>query len=338
MISEESDSPVVSVILPCYNDGKWLDESIRSIVDQTYQHWELLIVDDGSTDETARVTKQWCERDSRVGLISISRKGIAEALNTGIKAARGRYIARQDADDVSLPDRLQKQADYLDENPDTGLIACMAKSNSTIEACAGLNRWIGWNNQLQSYLAIRKNRFVESPLIHPTVMFRKKLVHEYGGYRQGDFPEDYELWLRWLDAGVKMEKLAYHGLIWRERPDRLTRTDGRYSTDAFFKIKARYLSRWLKQNASSWPDVAIWGNGRVTRQRVGYLEEEGARITGWIDIQPDAKSETIFFDDLPKVKHDFVVSYVTNRGARKKIRQFLNQHDYTEFCDYIIAG
>jgi glycosyltransferase involved in cell wall biosynthesis len=335
-VSESGLQQLVSVILPCYNDGEWLGESIQSIIDQTYQKWELIIVDDGSTDQTASVAEKWCHKDSRIKLISISRKGIAEALNSGIEHANGKYIARQDADDLSMPKRLQKQAAYLDQHPQTGLVACKAKSNSYSEEYAGLNRWIGWNNQLKTHSEISRNRFVESPLIHPTVMFRKELVEKYGGYKQGDFPEDYELWLRWLEQKVKMEKLDVTGLIWRERPDRLTRTDERYSREAFFKIKAKYLAHWLKKHAETWPDITVWGNGRVTRKRASRLEEYGAKITTWIDIKK--RDEVIYFEKLPEVKHDFIVSYVTNRGAREEIRRFLERHGYREEKDFILAG
>lgn len=335
-MSDSDSRPVISVILPCYNDGKWLGESIQSIIDQTCQNWELIIVDDGSTDQTALVGHEWCKKDSRIKLISISRKGIAEALNIGIEHAKGKYIARQDADDLSMPKRLQKQAACLDQHPQTGLVACKAKSNSESEEYAGLNRWISWNNELQTHDQIQRNRFVGSPLIHPTVMFRKEIVDTCGGYRQGAFPEDYELWLRWLENRVKMEKMNFAGLIWRERPDRLTRTDERYSRDAFFKIKAKYLVRWLKEHAKTWPNITVWGNGRVTRKRASWLEEYGANITTRIDVKK--RDDVIYFEKLPEVKHDFIVSYVTNRGAREEIRRFLERHDYTEEKDYIMAG
>ena len=104
---------------------------------------------------------------------------------------------------------------------------------------------MAWTNGLLTHEEIALARFVESPLAHPSVMFRRSLVERWGGYAEGAFPEDYELWLRWLDAGVRMEKLADPLLIWNDSPTRLSRRDPRYAAEAFYRVKARYLARWL---------------------------------------------------------------------------------------------
>jgi hypothetical protein len=111
-------------------------------------------------------------------------------------------------------------------------------------------------------------------------------VARCGRYADGAFPEDYELWLRWLAAGVRMEKLPDALLVWRDTPRRLSRTDPRYAPDAFDELRAHHLARWLAETNPHHPDVTIWGAGRVSRRRAARLRAQGVRVTGWIDIDP----------------------------------------------------
>src|SRR2546425_6870649 len=102
-------------------------------------------------------------------------------------------------------------------------------------------------------------------------MFRRELLNKHGGYREGDFPEDYELWLRWLDAGVTMAKVPRVLLTWNDAPERLSRTDRRYDVEAFYRCKAFYLARWLKRHVDASRPLLVWGAGRPTRKRAEHL-------------------------------------------------------------------
>src|SRR5207247_9233486 len=128
---------------------------------------------------------------------------------------------------------------------------------------------VDWSNTLLSHQEISLARFVESPVVHPSVMFRRELIDRLGGYAEGQFPEDYELWLRWLEAGVRFEKLPEALLRWRDRDARLSRSDPRYDSEAFYRMKAIYLARWLAANNRHHPKIVVCGAGRLTRRRVG---------------------------------------------------------------------
>ncbi len=182
-------------------------------------------MDNNSRDESFEIAAQYAGQDPRINLISESRQGIVPALNTGIEHASGKYIARMDADDISYSKRLEYQYDFLEKNPKVDLVACAVNYVGDEGANYGFLEYVKWNNRLLSHDDIALNRFVESPLVHPTVMFRKYIVEKFGGYREGDFPEDYELWLRLLHHGVKMYKLKDVLLDWNDSDIRLTRTD-----------------------------------------------------------------------------------------------------------------
>ncbi len=336
------DKLTVSVVLPAYQAETHISEAIGSILRQTDPDFELIVVDDGSTDRTAERVEQ--VSDSRVRLIRIPHQGLVAALNRGVAEAGGRYIARMDADDLSRPDRLRRQAALLDNQPDVGLVASRVSYHGDRQANRGLALFVDWSNSLLTNEEIAINRFVESPLVHPSVMFRRELIALHGGYRAGDFPEDYELWLRWLEAGVRMEKLSDTLLDWRERPGRLTRTDSRYSVEAFFRTKAPYLYRRLATLNPRHPQTVIWGAGRTTRMRLAPLFDLGLRVQSWVDIDPRKIGQRVTGapvlapDELPPPGETFVLAAVGSRGARELIADRLTAKGYILGRDWIACA
>jgi len=337
-------SPAVSVIMPVYNASDTLAVAVASIQAQTLPELELVIVDDGSSDDSAEIAQELAKCDGRVRVLRIAHGGIVPALTVGIKASSAPLVARMDADDISHPTRLEQQVALLSSRPDVGLAGCRVAFGGDRDAQAGYAAYIDWTNSLVDPGDIALNRFVESPFAHPSVMFRRELCDLHGGYRDGPFPEDYELWLRWLDASVPMAKVPEELLIWNDPPGRLSRTDDRYSWDAFYRCKAEYLARWLARHNPRHPDVVVWGAGRLTRKRAELLTECGVRITHYIDIDPRKVGQRIADrpvwgeDDIPPPGACFVVSYVASRGARDDIRARLLSRGYTEGKDYLLAA
>lgn len=324
----------ISVILPVFNEAALLGEALDSLFAQSETDFEIVAVDDGSTDGSLALLRAAAERDGRLRVLSQRHGGIVAALNRALAESRGRYVARMDADDVCAPDRLRLQAAFLDRNEGTGLVGSRVRFLGDRAAHEGMARFVDWTNALLTPERIARERFVESPFVHPSVMFRRELAQRHGGYRDGDFPEDYELWLRWLEAGARMEKLDAELLDWRERPERLTRTDPRYSVDAFFRTKAPFLARYLAAANPSHPKAVIWGAGRTTRLRLRPLFELGVEPQAWIDIDPNKTGWTVQGapvlspDDLPGPDRSFVLVAVGKRGARELIEPFLVSKGY----------
>ncbi|WCJ60008.1 glycosyltransferase family 2 protein [Fontisphaera persica] len=335
--------PAVTVLLPVYNAAATLRAAIRSICTQTLSDWELLVVDDGSTDDSAPIAQHLALNDRRIQVLRRPHEGLVSALEAGLRQARGRYIARMDADDVCYPDRLEKQVELLDWDSELGLVGGLVEYGGEAAANQGFALHVDWMNSLTKAEDIYLNRFIESPFAHPSVMFRRNLIDRYDGYRAGPFPEDYELWLRWMDAGVGVAKVKHRVIIWNDSPQRLSRQDPRYSQEAFYEMKAYYLARTVKrllQGRSLW----IWGAGRVTRKRAAYLENHGLTITGYVDVDPAkcqpgrASHITVLPEQLPPPDKAFVAGYVANRGARQLIRQALRQRGFVEGKDFLMAA
>ncbi len=339
----------ISVILPVYNARGTLKSAVESLEAEALNRAhpgsiEVIAVEDGSTDGSAELLAEMSSTSPWLRVLRIPHSGIVAALNTGIEAAKGEFIVRMDADDLSLPGRLPAQRDFLAENPDIGLVGGRVEFGGDHWAARGYALHVDWLNSLRTSEEIQIERFVESPFAHPSVMFRRKLVGEHGGYRDGAFPEDYELWLRWMDAGVRMARIDFPVLRWNDPPKRLSRTDSRYDVLAFYDVKAQYLSRWLATHNPLHPDVIIWGAGRITRQRARKLQAYGIEIRAWVDIDPAKighrieNAAVISPDDLPPPGSCFIIPYVGRRNARTEIAAWLVDHGYMEGVHFLCAA
>lgn len=292
-------------------------------------------MNDHSEDESEAILQS--ESDTRFRVMRVQGRGIVAALQEGLDLCQNPFIARIDSDDIMPPDRLKQQVEYLKSHPDVGLVSGQVSVISQIADGRGYQRYVDWINSLKSQADIFRYRFVESPLAHPSVMFRADLPVRYGGYREGDFPEDYELWLRWLEAGVQMHKVAENVLCWRDHPVRLSRSEGRYSPEAFQLVRAMYLARWL--NSIGRRKVWYWGDGRVARAQRKWLEQEGIETEGVVEVDPGRKKiGVIHYTHLGPPQGRFMVSLVGNTGVRWEIETFLIQNGWVPEQDFILAG
>ena len=342
-----SHHPRVSVILPVRNASSTVARAIASVRAQTFSDWELIAVDDGSTDGTREILQELAKVETRLAIIEQAHAGVAMAANAAIAAARGEWVARMDADDEAMPARLAEQVGFLQapENRGVGVVGSLVEFGGDRAAREGYARHVDWVNSLLTPAAIAVNRFVEAPLANPSVMFRRELVARHGGYRDGDFPEDYELWLRWLDAGVRMAKVPRVLLRWNDPPGRLTCTDARYDAEAFFRVKAEWIARELARVADG-RKIFVWGAGRHTRKRAAHLTAHGVRVAGYIDVDVKKTGRglggtgvpVIGEGALPEPGEIFVLSYVTTRGAREYNRAKLMARGYGEGRDFFLCA
>jgi glycosyltransferase involved in cell wall biosynthesis len=187
--------PLVSIIMPVYNAEKYLAEAIKSILTQTLTNFEFIIIDDGSTDGSLEIIQHFSLEDQRVRLIKNDQNlGVADSLNKGIMAARGIYIARMDADDISMPERLQKQTDFLRLNPKLGFCGSWVEAKSE-------SRDMVWEYPISNE-AIRCRLLFANSFAHPSVIFSRDLFVKNKLFynRAYETAEDYELWVRALEV------------------------------------------------------------------------------------------------------------------------------------------
>lgn len=166
----ENDRPLISIIMPVYNGAIYLEESIESIIAQTFTQWELIIIDDASTDNSRQIATKYATQDSRIYIYTNnSEKGLAGALNTGLAHARGEYIARADADDINVPGRLHIEYDYLQTHPKIAIVGGWYKT-------FGNNKQPRVRRHPSSRMVLAWKYLTNTYFCHPTVLFRKKIL------------------------------------------------------------------------------------------------------------------------------------------------------------------
>lgn len=210
--------PLVSVILPAYNCEKYIAASVSSILQQVYDNFELIVVNDGSTDNTSAVLRSITDQRLRV-LNNDGNKGLIFSLNRAVEESRGEFIARMDADDIATNDRIEKQVHWLLHHPDTAAVATCIRiidENGNEKADWPLDR------QTVSASMIRSVMPRENCVAHPTMMVRASILKEYRYSALQQNIEDYDLWLRMLSDGLVIDKIPQPLLYYREHPASIT--------------------------------------------------------------------------------------------------------------------
>jgi GT2 family glycosyltransferase len=317
--------PAVSVLLPVRDAGALLDACLASLARQTLTDLEVVAVDDGSTDGSGERLEVWAAQKPWRRVIHQPPDGLVAALNRGLAACRGALVARMDADDIAHPRRLELQAAVLEAQPEVGVVSCLVRYYPRAGVAEGFALYEEWLNGLRTHEQMARERFVESPLAHPSVMLRREALRAAGGYRDCGWPEDYDLWLRLFAAGTRFAKVERPLHFWREHHGRLTRRDPRYSTDAFQRCKAHHLALGPLSGRRS---VVVWGAGRTGRRLSRLLLDQGVELAAFIDIDPRKIGGTarrrpvVAPEALPGLLGEgaVVLAAVASRGARKLIR------------------
>ncbi len=213
--------PKVSVLMSVYNGGKYLRLAISSILTQEFRDFEFLIVDDGSSDDSAGLVESF--NDPRVRLIRAPHEGLVSSLNLGLSEATGLYVARMDADDIARTDRLAVQVAHLDANQHTGLVCSNIRVIDAEGEVVGVQRdaWPDMASLRDGLLYRRRMK----PVIHPSVMMRREVAESIGGYRHFEAAEDRDFWLRALDK-YRFDRLEQDLIDYRIHPSGISREKG----------------------------------------------------------------------------------------------------------------
>ena len=227
----EVAAPVISVALPVYNGERYLAEAIESILAQTYTDFELIIIDDGSTDNTLQILRMYQIRDPRIRLIARENRNLATTLNDIVDVARGQWIASMDRDDISLPQRFERQLEWLEQ---TGADIC----GSWVQVFGTADKRT--LKHPQSDVAIKMEMLFSSPFAHPTVMMNTGLIKQLRYDKAWEKCEDYDLWERAVHAGWKMTNVQEVLLLYRQHVTQITAATFTHNQILSQKIKRRY--------------------------------------------------------------------------------------------------
>lgn len=232
--TDYSSQPAISVVMPIYNAEPYLIFAIHSIQHQTFKNWELIIVDDGSTDDSLKIAQKLADQDDRIRVFTQPHAGVATTANNAVSKARAKYIARMDADDVSVPERLAKQLQYLERNPDTVAVGAQ---------CILINergKSIGQKVFPTSFQALKEMMFYYYPLQQPTLMINTELLPEnFDWYQPGiQAAEEHELLFKLLKYG-KVINLPNFLLFYRLHDNNVTKKQPKRDFLHILKIRAK---------------------------------------------------------------------------------------------------
>lgn len=337
----------VSILMPCRDAAGHLGAAITSIGAQTFEDYEVVAVDDGSTDRTYGMLRDWSLHDDRVRVYRTHGRGLVAALATGLAAAAGELVARMDADDLAEPDRLEKQLALMDADPRIAACGTGVRYFPDDQVRGGARRYQAWINGLVTHQQMARNIFVECPLPHPTLVIRRHVLLGIGGYRELGWPEDYDLVLRLWAGGYRMAKVPEPLFHWRESPGRASRTHQRYSPAQFRRIKIHFLQRTLLAGGR---DAAIIGAGPIGKTFARELAAAGTRITAFVDSAPTkigqqihgapvvAPAEMAGLLDQAPGRRPLLLAAVGQEGAREQIRAECRRQGLVEMEDFVAVA
>ena len=333
--------PRVSVLLPVRDAAATLHACLDSLAAQTLGDHEVVAVDDGSADGSAEILLARARADPRQRVVRGPRLGLVGALCVALAEARAPLGARMDADDVAREPRLALQAERLEQDPAIDVLGCRVGLAPSPGAGEGMRAYLEWQNALVDHDAMARDRFVESPLVHPSVAMRTATLLRLGGWRDFDGPEDYDLWLRGFDAGLRFAKLEETLLEWRDSPGRLTRTDPRYARERFLALKLEALSRGALAGGRG---VVVWGAGPVGRAWSRALRAAGHEVCAFVEVDPRKVggrrdgAPVVAVAEAGRLRGPLHLAAVGQRGARERIRAEAARLGLTDGIDIVAVA
>lgn len=332
--------PLVSVLMPAFNAATTIEAALRSVQRQTLPDWECLVVDDGSTDATAALSAALAERDPRIRVLRRPHRGIVASLQAGLVECRGRWVARMDADDLMHRERLSAQTEALAADPSLVGVGCHVRMFPRQGVTPGMAAYEAWLNSIVAADDVAREAFVECPIAHPTLMLRRGVLAAFG-YRDCGWPEDYDLVLRLLAAGLRLANVPRRLFSWRDHPERLSRRGAHCSIDSFTRCKAAYLATGFLAAESTY---VLWGFGGTGKALRRALAQHDRRPSHIIELHPRRLGERIQGapvvppERLREIAPARIVVSVAGAVPRAEIREYLTEMGFRERSDYLCAA
>lgn len=291
----KTEKPRVSIVMPVYNCEKYLAEALASLLVQTYEDIEIVVINDGSTDSSKSILLRFAKLDPRIRIINQKNSGIVNALNRGIKESSGEYIARMDGDDTSFPNRIKEQVEILDANPESVLVAgnyeVMDEHSQTM-----YRERIAPDNEF-----IQRAFYLRNVVAHGSVMFRKSATKLVGDYSDKYGPtEDMELWMRMLDSG-QFTATGTSIYRWRVNSQGITSQN---NAESIKQAKLHIKQRWSRMHP------AYFSRKNLINKTNSYL----------IDYKIDGEwHKRAFLSDTAQI----AIKFITNGTIILGLRQLL---------------
>jgi glycosyltransferase involved in cell wall biosynthesis len=267
--------PALSVLLPVHNAGAYLAPALASLWRQTARDFEVIAVDDGSTDGSGARLERAARIEPRLLVLHTTALGLPAALNAALARARAPLVARHDADDLSHRDRFARQLEHMAGHRDVAAVGARIRLFPSAQVAGGMRRWALWHNALLTHDAMAREALIDSPLCHGTAMIRRSWLERIGGWRDLGWPEDVDLWLRMLARGARLAKCDATLYAWRQHPASATRSDPRYAPARFAELRGEALRTGFLARRRA---ATLVGVGRTLAEWRTRLAATGIRV------------------------------------------------------------
>lgn len=335
-LNNMENTPLISILTPFKNTSKYLAECLESIISQTYNNWELIIIDDHSSDHSYDIVNEYARKDSRIKLFKNTGKGIIEALQYAFSLSSGEFVTRMDSDDIMPNDKLEHMINNLLKHGKGHVATGLVKYFSDQGISDGYNKYEQWLNKLtktgSNYSEIYKECVIASPC---WMTYRTDFI-ACDGFNPNLYPEDYDLIFRFYKHGLKCipcDKLLHY---WRDYPIRTSRTHEHYAQNYFLDIKLRYF---LELDYNKNKTLTIWGAGFKGKTIAKALVEKEIPFY-WICDNPKKIGKHIYnqelkpFEFLETLNQTQSIVTVANSDAQIEITKYLKSQNKIAMEDY----
>jgi len=326
----------ITILLPVFNTAPYLRECLDSILAQTEQDWELLAVDDFSTDESPEILIEYTRRDSRIQFFQHEKKGIAPALRTAYRQSTGPLVTRMDSDDRMLPQKLAFLKKIMVKHGHGHVATGLVKYFSAGGVGEGYRRYAAWLNGLAAAGRHFDEIYRECTIPSPCWMAWRSDLDRCGAFTEDIVPEDYDLAFRFRQAGFKIISSPEVLHEWRDRPDRTSRTDELYLDNSYLDLK---MGWFLRSDYDPQRPLVLWGAGRKGKRLAGLFRERGVPFR-WVCDHAGKWGHRIggvemeSFEMLAEIPGAQIVVAVAAPDGQQDILAFLKKNNFEAGRDY----
>lgn len=314
----------ISIIIPFKNAEPWLEETISSVIAQDEIDWELICIDDHSTDNGNEIIQRF--KDPRISVASNHGTGIISALQLGLELATGDFITRMDADDLMPKGRLRLMHDALIDSPKKTIVTGKVKYFSEGTLSDGFFKYEQWVNDRIDRQDHYNHIYRECVVASPNWMVRKDDLTEFGIFEKLEYPEDYDLVFHWYENDFTIKSLDEVTLLWRDHPTRTSKNSDVYNQKALFSLKLKWFNRLMTKDLT----IGILGAGTKGKMSSEILKSHD-RSFGWYDLNHESfntpiNGETI--NDYNLIHEDLLLISIYPKN-QESLLNFIERKGYT---------
>ena len=329
-------SRLVSILTPFKNPASFFEPCLQSILNQTYSNWELLLVDDHSTDNSFKLASKYAKSDPRIRVFKNPGQGIIPALRMAFDMSKGDYVTRMDSDDLMYDNKLELLVRNLDTHGLGHVAIGQVKYFSESGISDGYEKYERWLNRLTEKGTNYSEIYKECVIPSPCWMVSREDLIESGAFDPDMYPEDYDLTFRFYKAGLKCIPCGTVIHKWRDYPERTSRNHEHYAMNYFLDIKLYYF---LQLHYDPDRTLTIWGAGFKGKTVAKYLLDKKVSFI-WICDNPNKIGKKIYgetllaFEALNEISRPQCIITVANEDAQAEIRAYLHNYGYHNIEDY----